>query len=80
MEKSTHSQEYNKEEVQRAVDIMGSAWKLAKVLGIRPANIYRWLKGLGFPDPINCLRIEKATQGRVKARDILPRYDWENVI
>ncbi len=70
----------NTEAIKKAIAILGSGWKLAKKIGVNPPTVYSWTSGQRSPDPINCLRIQKATEGQVKARDILPNYDWDNVI
>jgi len=72
--------EYNKDEIRRAVEIVGSVIRLAGILRVGQLSVYKWLNGKGIPDPINCLKIEKATQGQVKARDIRPDYEWDDVI
>lgn len=71
---------YNKDKVREAADILGSAMKLARAIEIGEVTVYRWISGKTVPDPINCLKIQKATKGKVKARDIRPDYEWDKVI
>ena len=68
------------EYIQQAIDIVGSTAKLARQLEITSATVYNWLWGKTIPDPINCLKIQKATKGKVKAKDIRPDYEWEKVL
>ena len=73
-------EKFNVEEIKRAAEIVGSYNKLSLLLGVSVANVYKWRDGKSTPDPINCLKIQKLTNGLVKARDIRPDYDWDKVI
>lgn len=72
--------QYNKDEIKRAVKILGSVMKLARALEVGELSVYRWTSGKSAPDPINCLKIQKLTNGQVKAKDIRPDYEWDKVI
>ncbi|MES2787642.1 MAG: YdaS family helix-turn-helix protein [Pseudomonadota bacterium] len=50
----------------------------ARLIGVRPAVLYQWIKGIR-PIPIaRCLAIEEATKGEVSRRDLRPR-DWQDI-
>lgn len=72
--------EYNIEEIKRAVEIIGSVARLAGIIEVSGTTLYKWMWGQAVPDPINCLKIQKATKGKVKAKDIRPDYEWDKVI
>lgn len=76
---SVENQNVN-ESIRKAIDIIGSTAKLARSLEITSATVYNWLWGKSIPDPINCLKIQKATKGQVRARDIRPDYEWDKVL
>ena len=76
----TRDVNFNKEKIREAADILKSPAKLARSIDIGVASVYRWIKGSAIPDPINCLKIEKATGGKVKARDIRPDFDFDAYI
>ncbi len=71
---------FNNEKVREAADILGSAMKLAREIGVGEVAVYKWIHAKSIPDPINCLKIQKATKGKVKAKDIRPDYEWDKVI
>ena len=71
---------FNKEKIKEAADIFGSAIKLARAIEVGETNVYRWISGKVIPDPINCLRIQKVTKGKIKAKDILPDYEWDKIL
>lgn len=71
---------FDSTKIREASDIIGSGLKLANAINISQALIYRWMTGTAQPSPIACLRIQKATGGKVKARDILPEFDWDNIL
>ncbi len=71
---------YNVEKVKKAVEIIGSISRLAGIIEVSQTTLYKWTWGTATPDPINCLKIQKATGGKIKARDILPDYEWDKVL
>jgi len=74
------NERFDYSKIREAAGILGSGLKLANALHISQALIYRWMTGAAQPSPIACLRIQKATGGKVRARDILPDYDWDNIL
>lgn len=71
---------FNNDEVKRAAEIMGAATKLARSIDVGELSVYRWIHGQSIPEPLSCLKIEKATGGKVKARDIRPDFDFDAYI
>ena len=72
-------EEYNSELIVRAIEIAGGVQPLARKVGVSYQTILNWRKQRFFPSHINCMRIEKATEGNIKARDILPNDPWDEV-
>lgn len=54
----------------KAVEIVGSTTKLAKVIDRRQSVVWAWVKR-GWPSPDACLAIQEATGGKVSAADLL---------
>lgn len=71
---------FNADKIKEASEIVGSSYKLAISMGVGVVAVYAWIHGRSTPDPINCLKIEKATGGKVKARDIRPDFDFDAYI
>lgn len=63
--------------VGKAADICGSLSKLAIAIGANYTSAFKWIHGKAVPIPLNCMRIEKATDGQVKKEDIPPDFDWK---
>jgi DNA-binding transcriptional regulator YdaS (Cro superfamily) len=56
----------------------GTQAKLATDLGISPAQVWQWKKGLR-PVPVElCSGIEKATSGEVTRKELRPD-DWQEI-
>lgn len=77
--KKDKSNLYNIEALRKAVEIVGSQSKLARMLDLNTNSVYGWMRGQSVPSPINCIAIEKVTEGKIKRDDILPDYDWEKL-
>lgn len=45
--------------------------------GISPASLYRYMNGIGIIDPINALKIERATDEEVTLKEIFERYRYK---
>lgn len=58
----------------RAINLMGGARNLAKAIGVSPATVTYWVNQRnGVPSNFQyCVRIEEATQGKVKAEELAP--------
>lgn len=63
-----------KHPIDRATDAVGSAAKLAALLGVSPQAISNW-KARGEVPIDRCVAIEQATGGKVTRRDLRPD-DW----
>lgn len=58
-----------------AIDHVGSAVELARIIGVSAPAIHEWKAG-GRPVPIErCVQIERATDGAVRRWDLRPD-DW----
>ena len=71
---------FNNEKVRDAAEVLGSQDKLARILEVTTSAVFNWCRGKYMPSPENCLKIEKATNGKVKARDIRPDFDFDAYI
>lgn len=69
----------NVEAIKKAIEIAGGANKLAAKIGVSYQTILTWKNARSSLSLANCLKIEKATEGKVKAEDILPDYDWNSI-
>jgi DNA-binding transcriptional regulator YdaS (Cro superfamily) len=64
--------------IERACDAVKGQSKLARLLGVSPANVNQWVMGIR-PVPIErCVAIERATKGLVTRKDLRPD-DWESI-
>ncbi|MEE6042394.1 transcriptional regulator [Avibacterium paragallinarum] len=59
--------------IQKAINVLGKQQLLAEACGVSQNAVSKWLNG-GSISLENALRIEKATQGRVKAEEISPEF------
>lgn len=60
--------------VKRAIDILGSQQRLAEACGVSQNAVHKWLlKGMRVSLE-NALKIEKATNGKVKAEMFDPSF------
>ena len=71
-------QNFNTEEIQRAVSILGSRNALAKKINISYQTVSDWVNGKKTPSLQSCLKIEEATEGQVKVKNILSDLPWED--
>jgi DNA-binding transcriptional regulator YdaS (Cro superfamily) len=71
-------QNFNTEEIQRAVAILGSRNALAKKINISYQTVSDWVNGKKTPSLQSCLKIEEATEGLVKVKNILSDLPWED--
>ncbi len=69
----------NLESVQKAIDLLGGATQLSLKINVSYQTVVSWKHGRRFPNVVNCQKIEKATDGKVKAKDILPDYPWDEL-
>jgi DNA-binding transcriptional regulator YdaS (Cro superfamily) len=65
--------------IKEAIEIAGGANKLALKIQASYQTILNWKNARGSISPYNCLKIEQATDGKVKAKDILPDYPWDDL-
>lgn len=64
--------------IEKAIEIIGGAEKLARKLEVSYQTVLNWKNGFTVPTSLNCVKIEKATEGKVKKENILPDYPWED--
>jgi TorA maturation chaperone TorD len=60
------------EALTRAIEIVGGQTQLARLLGVKQANVWHWLKRAEHVPGEYVLAIEKATGGQVSRRDLRP--------
>lgn len=75
----TAKAKFNIDAIKKAIEIVGSANKLAVEIKVSSLTAYRWRDGKSVPSPENCLKIEKVTEGKVLAKDIRPDLNWERI-
>lgn len=61
--------------IERAIEIVGSAKKLAEILGVTSAAITQWKDGRVPAE--RCPEIERATQGRVLCEELRHDVAWD---
>ena len=61
----------NMKTIKKAVKILGSQTNLAKDLGVRTDQPFKWINNIYFPSIQTALKIQEVTNGEVKAIDIL---------
>jgi DNA-binding transcriptional regulator YdaS (Cro superfamily) len=70
--------ESNLDAIKKAIEFAGGATALAKKLHVTYHTVLTWKNGRSSISPMNCLNIERVTEGKVKRKDILPNYPWED--
>ncbi|HEX9463527.1 MAG TPA: molecular chaperone TorD family protein [Alphaproteobacteria bacterium] len=60
------------EALTRAIEIVGGQTQLARLLGVKQANVWHWLKRAEHVPGEYVLAIENATGGQVSRRDLRP--------
>lgn len=63
----------------KAIEVAGGARELALKIGVSYQSVLDWKNQRRVPSTTNCQKIEKATEGQVKAEDILPDYPWSEL-
>ena len=71
-------QQANLEIMNQAIDQMGGLTKFSLDLKISYQTALNWKHGRRAPSPLHCAKIERATEGKIKAKDILPDYPWDD--
>ena len=67
----------NVEAIRKAIELCGGNRKLSIKAGVSYPAIIEWKSGRISPNPLSCIKIEAATEGKVTRRDILPDYPWD---
>lgn len=62
--------------IKRACTIVEGQAFLARHLGVTPAAVNQWVKGLRPIPSKYCPKIEGITAGRVRCEDLCPEVDW----
>lgn len=70
--------ELNFDKLKEAIEIAGGVGALSSKSKISYQSIIDWRAGKKSPSHESCKKIEKATNGRVKAKEILPDYPWDD--
>jgi len=70
--KANYSRRYHIQAIKNAIETFDSPSKLAKAIKVSYSAVVNWQNGKSAPSFENCLKIQKATNGQVKAVDIRP--------
>ena len=70
---------YNVASINKAIEIIGGAEKLARKIESSYQTVLNWKNGFAVPSVLNCVKIERATEGQVTRNDILPNYPWDDL-
>lgn len=54
----------------------GGQASLARIIGVSPAMVHQWTKGIRPIAAEHCPSIERATNGAVRCEDLRPDVDW----
>lgn len=69
----------NAEAIKEATKVVGGYKQLAQKVGVSYKTILDWTSGRSGVTITNALKIEKATDGVIKAKEILPDFPWEDI-
>jgi DNA-binding transcriptional regulator YdaS (Cro superfamily) len=67
------------EKIKEAIKEAGGAKELASRVGVSYKTVLDWKNGRTGITVTNCIKIEKATDGKISRKDILPNYPWESL-
>lgn len=70
----------NIEKIKKAIEETGGAKELAARVGVSYKTVLDWKNGRTGITIGNCVKIEKATDGKVNRKDIMPEYPWEDLV
>jgi DNA-binding transcriptional regulator YdaS (Cro superfamily) len=62
--------------IEQAISIVGSATRLARILGVSTQAVCFWRDGARGIPAERCPSIERATEGAVRCEDLRPDVDW----
>jgi DNA-binding transcriptional regulator YdaS (Cro superfamily) len=62
--------------IERAIELAGSAAKLAEDIGVSPQYMSQLRSGTRPVPAERCPNIERATNGAVRCEDLRPDVDW----
>lgn len=63
---------------QKAAELLGGNFALAKVCGVSPQAVSQWVKGTRPISERRCVAIEKATKRAVTRQELRPD-DWQEI-
>jgi DNA-binding transcriptional regulator YdaS (Cro superfamily) len=70
----------NVEAIRKAIEMCGGNRKFSHKTGISESAIVEWKSGRISPSPLNCIKIEKAVEGKITRYDIIPDYPWDQLV
>ena len=70
----------NPDAVKKAADIVGGRRQLAAKIGVSYKTLLDWTSGRSGMTVTNALKVEKATEGLVNRKDLIPDFPWEDLI
>lgn len=69
----------NSEAVKKAAEIVGGKQKLAGIVGVAYKTVLDWTSGRSGITVGNALKIERATNSEITAKEILPSFPWDEL-
>ena len=57
----------------------GTAYRMAKAIGIKPTNLYLWAKKAVTISAYRCAQLELLTGGAVTCEELKPEFDWKTL-
>lgn len=67
----------NVEAIRKAIEMCGGNRKFSHKTGISESSIVDWKAGRKAPNPLSCIKIEEAVDGKITRQEILPDYPWD---
>lgn len=64
------------EKLQTAINILGGVSALSSKSKISYQSILDWRSGRRAPSVESCIKIEEATDGKIRRKDLLPDFPW----
>ena len=66
--------------IVEACEVVGGQAVMARSLGVTPAAVNQWCKGLRAVPAERCPAIQRLTHGRITCKQLRPDVDWEGAL